>query len=121
VSYLAYVDKNLTCRDCGKEFNFTAAEQEFFVQKGFTNDPGRCNECRAVRKARTGGVNHDNDRGGYSGGGGGYGDRGPSRGPREMFSATCSECGQTAQVPFQPRNDKPVYCSSCFEQKRSYR
>jgi CxxC-x17-CxxC domain-containing protein len=118
VSYLAYVDKTLTCRDCGKEFTFTAGEQESFVQRGFTNEPGRCNECRAARKARTGGASHDGDRG-YSGGG--YGDRGASRGPREMFAATCSECGQTAQVPFQPRNDKPVYCSSCFEQKRSYR
>ena len=54
------------------------------------------------------------DRGGY--GGGGY-----SRAPREMFAATCSECGQTAHVPFQPRTDKPVYCSSCFERVRSYR
>jgi CxxC-x17-CxxC domain-containing protein len=129
VSYLAYEDKTLTCRDCGNPFNFTASEQEFFVQKGFTNDPSRCNECRAARKTARGGTSYDNDRGanggGYSGGGndrGGYGGGGGySRAPREMFSAICSECGQTAQVPFQPRNDKPVYCSSCFEQKRSYR
>ena len=48
--------------------------------------------------------------GGYSAGG--------SRGPREMFEATCSSCGKEAQVPFQPSGDKPVYCSSCFEQRR---
>jgi CxxC-x17-CxxC domain-containing protein len=123
VSYLTYADKPLTCRDCGNEFTFTAGEQEFFVQKGFTNDPGRCNECRAARKSQRGGTSYDGDRG-YSSdrgnSGGGYGG-GYSRGPREMFSAICSECGQTAQVPFQPRTDKPVYCSSCFEQKRSYR
>ncbi len=113
MSYSTYADKTLTCRDCGSEFTFTAGEQEFFVQKGFVNEPSRCTECRSARKARTGAASHDSDRG-YSSGG--Y-----SRGPREMFAATCSECGQTAQVPFQPRNDKPVYCSSCFEQKRSYR
>ena len=118
MSYLAYVDKTLTCRYCGKEFTFTAGEQEAFVQKGYNNEPGRCNECRAARKARNGGASHDGDRG-YSGGG--YSDRGASRGPREMFAATCSECGQTAHVPFQPRTDKPVYCSSCFERVRSYR
>jgi CxxC-x17-CxxC domain-containing protein len=117
VSSLAYADRSLTCRDCGNLFTFTAGEQEFFIQKGFTNEPGRCTECRSARKAQRGGTSYDSDRG-YSGGGG-YG--GYARAPREMFSAICSECGQTAQVPFQPRTDKPVYCSSCFEQKRSYR
>ena len=118
MSYSTYTDKPLTCRDCNNEFIFTAGEQEFFAQKGFTNEPTRCTECRAARKAQRGNTSYDSDRG-YSGGG--YGDSGYSRGPREMFSAICSECGQTAQVPFQPRTDKPVYCSNCFEQKRSYR
>ena len=108
---MTYADKTLTCRDCGNPFTFTAGEQEFFNQKGFTNEPGRCTECRAVRKSQRGGTSYDSERG-Y----GGY-----ARAPREMFAATCSECGQTAQLPFEPRTDKPVYCSSCFEQKRSYR
>jgi len=119
---VVYVDKTLTCRDCAKTFTFTEGEQESFVQKGFTNEPGRCPECRSARKSARGGTAYDSEsgynRGGYGGGGGGGG---YSRGPREMFSAICSECGQTAQVPFQPRTDKPVYCSSCFEQRRSYR
>jgi CxxC-x17-CxxC domain-containing protein len=110
---MTYADKTLTCRDCGNPFTFTGGEQEFFAQKGFTNEPGRCTECRAARKSQRGGTSYDSDRG-YSGGG--Y-----SRAPREMFEAICSECGQTAHVPFQPRTDKPVYCSSCFEQHRSYR
>ncbi|HLQ05261.1 MAG TPA: CxxC-x17-CxxC domain-containing protein [Verrucomicrobiae bacterium] len=38
-----------------------------------------------------------------------------------MFTATCGNCGQEARVPFQPRGDKPVYCSSCFEQMRGGR
>ena len=113
MSYSTYADKTLTCRDCGNPFTFTEGEQEFFAQKGFTNEPSRCTECRAARKSQRGGTSYDSDRG-YSSGG--Y-----ARAPREMFSAICSECGQTAQVPFQPRSDKPVYCSSCFESKRSYR
>jgi CxxC-x17-CxxC domain-containing protein len=123
---VSFADKPLMCRECGREFSFTAGEQEFFAQKGFTNEPGRCPECRASRKARMGssggGMAYDSDRG-YGGGsyGGGGGGGGYGRQPREMFSTICSECGQTAMVPFQPRTDKPVYCSSCFERVRSYR
>jgi len=43
-----YVDKTLTCLDCGAEFTFSASEQEFFASKGFTNEPGRCPDCRAA-------------------------------------------------------------------------
>ena len=114
---MSFVDKPLVCRECSREFMFTAGEQEFFAQKGFTNEPGRCPECRSARKSQCGGSSYDSDR--SYGGRGGY--DGYTRAPREMFSAICSECGQTATVPFEPRTDKPVYCSSCFEQKRSYR
>jgi CxxC-x17-CxxC domain-containing protein len=38
-----------------------------------------------------------------------------------MFTAVCSNCGKEARVPFQPRGDKPVYCSDCFEQMRGAR
>ena len=113
---MSYADKTITCRDCGTEFVFTAGEQEFYAQKGFTNEPTRCPECRAANKSRRngggGGTAYDSDRG-Y---GGGY-----ERAPREMFEAMCTQCGGIAKVPFQPRGDKPVYCSACFEQQRSYR
>ncbi|MBN1168420.1 hypothetical protein JXA63_00865 [Candidatus Woesebacteria bacterium] len=36
-------------------------------------------------------------------------------GRREMFDAVCANCGNDCKIPFQPRNDKPVYCSDCFE------
>ena len=104
-------DKTLNCRDCGKEFVFTAGEQEFFAQKGFTNEPSRCPECRAANKAARGG---GYSGGGYSSGGGGY-----ERREREMFPAVCAQCGKDTQVPFQPSGDKPVYCSDCFAAKRS--
>ncbi len=44
-------DKKIICRDCGKEFLFTVGEQKFFAEKGFTNDPVRCPECRKAKKA----------------------------------------------------------------------
>ena len=45
-----YQDKTLICKDCGKEFVFTAGEQEFYAEKGFENEPQRCRECRQARK-----------------------------------------------------------------------
>jgi CxxC-x17-CxxC domain-containing protein len=103
----------LTCRDCGQAFVFTTGEQEFHAQKGFMNEPGRCPDCRAARKAERGGSSGGRAAGGYSSGGG-YG-----RQERQMYSATCSSCGQDARVPFEPRGDKPVYCSNCFKPKQS--
>jgi CxxC-x17-CxxC domain-containing protein len=134
-----YTDKTLTCADCGQEFSFTASEQDFYAQRGFT-EPRRCASCRASRKAARGdgGGNGGGDYGSYgagggysaggyssggggggysSGGGGGYGG-GRDRGPREMFAATCSSCGREAQVPFRPTSGKPVYCSDCFRSQR---
>ena len=117
---MSYADKTLTCRDCGQAFLFTAGEQEFHASKGFSNEPGRCQDCRATRKAERGGSSGGYSSGGYSSGGGGYSSGGGyGRQEREMFSATCSTCGQEARVPFQPRGDKPVYCSNCFTPRQS--
>jgi CxxC-x17-CxxC domain-containing protein len=125
-----YNDKNLTCADCGQEFVFTASEQDFYSQRGFT-EPRRCPSCRASRKAARnsdgGGGSSYSSGGGYSSGGyssgagsygGGGGGGGYERGPREMFAATCSSCGKEAQVPFRPTSGKPVYCSDCFRSQR---
>jgi CxxC-x17-CxxC domain-containing protein len=120
---LQYADKTLTCRDCGREFSFTAGEQEFYNSRGFTNEPSRCPECRAAAKAARGGGGGGSYSGGtYTSGGystGGYSSGGGySRGDRQMFTVTCSSCGGEAKVPFQPRGDKPVYCSECFSKQR---
>ena len=106
-----YVDEMLNCVDCGGQFAFTAGEQRFYEQKGFQNKPNRCMDCRSARKAMR------SQNGGIGGG-----DRAHGSGrPREMFSATCSNCGQTAEVPFNPRGDTPVYCRDCFQSRPSYR
>jgi CxxC-x17-CxxC domain-containing protein len=103
---VVYADKTLTCRECGTDFVFTAGEQEFYASKGLQNEPGRCPACRAARKSR------------LAANGGAVGEGGMPRAAREMHTAICAECGGQAIVPFLPRNDKPVYCSTCFERVR---
>ena len=106
---MTYLDRTLTCVDCGVEFIHSAADQEFYAEKGFVSEPKRCTSCRASRRAaRDTGDMDVRDIGGPRG----Y-ERG-DRPAREYFAVLCSECGNQAQVPFKPRMDKPVYCSDCF-------
>jgi CxxC-x17-CxxC domain-containing protein len=97
---MAFADKTLTCRDCGAEFVFTAGEQEFYQSRGLRNEPSRCPNCRATRRQSR-----------FSSSG--------SR--REMYPAVCAGCGKECEVPFQPRGDRPVYCSDCFAKMRTDR
>ncbi|CAN5779943.1 zinc-ribbon domain containing protein [soil metagenome] len=106
-------DQTLTCRDCGQQFVFTAGEQAFYQERGFT-PPMRCQDCRSKRKADRNANSGSYDSGAYGSGGGGY-----SSGPRQLYPAVCSNCGRDTEVPFQPRNDKPVYCRECFQTMRS--
>lgn len=97
---MAFQDKTLVCKECGKEFIFTEGEQEFYQEKGFQNEPARCKPCRDNRKRKMtrGGRQHKN-----------------------MHDAICSDCGAPTQVPFKPSNDRPVYCSECFQKHRTAR
>src|SRR5436190_15506394 len=85
---MSYADKTITCRDCGMDFVFTSGEQEFYAQKGFTNEPTRCPSCRQQRKSSGGGRGGYGERDSYGsrGGGGGY----SSGGAREMHTTTCA-------------------------------
>ena len=96
---MTYEDKTLTCLDCGQPFTFSADDQSYHAQKGFTNEPKRCDSCRQTRR---------NEREGGSG-----------QSQREMHTVVCAECGKDATVPFQPRGDRPVYCSDCFNKQRT--
>jgi len=96
---MSFQDKSLQCSDCGATFTFSAEEQEFFQSKGYTNEPKRCPSCRQARKSQR------------------YGDS-SYRPNRQMFHAVCAECGKDCEVPFEPRGDKPVYCSDCYRKIR---
>ena len=98
---MSFEEKSLQCSDCGATFTFSAEEQEFFQSRGYTNEPKRCPSCREARKAQRYGS------GGYS-----YGSR------RQMFPAVCAECGKETEVPFQPREGRPVYCSDCYSKNK---
>jgi CxxC-x17-CxxC domain-containing protein len=93
-----YSDRTLTCVQCGNDFTFSAEDQQYHAERGY-QDPKRCSSCRAERRSSQG-------RGS---------DRGYDRPQRQMYSATCARCGKEAQVPFEPRGDKPVYCSDCYQ------
>ena len=91
-----YQDKTLICKECGKEFVFTAGEQEFYASRGFENEPKRCKACLDAR-------------------------RNANRAQREMFTATCASCGGEAKLPFKPREGRPVYCSDCYAKMKEER
>ena len=94
---VSFVDKLLNCRDCGKEFVFTAGEQQFYASKGLQHEPRRCNDCRSNRRQSDGGG---------------------SRSPRVMHDVICNSCGRLTQVPFVPTGSRPVYCLDCFQGSR---
>ncbi len=99
---MAFIDKTLVCRDCNGQFAFSASEQEFYQQKGLENEPRRCPSCRSARRRA------NNTR--------------PVRtSSRPAFEAVCADCGASTQVPFQPREDRPVYCNACFAQHKGRR
>jgi len=100
---MEFVDRLLTCTDCGGEFIFTAGEQLFFFDKQFKNDPKRCKPCKSKRA----GV-------GLS----------PGSGPaaaglsRTETRTECSDCGIQTTVPFKPTQGRPVLCRQCFQIKQ---
>ena len=110
------MDRTVTCRDCDQAFVFTAGEQAFYQERGFS-EPQRCPACRQARKAQRNAGGDSYSSGGY-GGGSSYGGGGYSSGPRQMYPTICSACGKETEVPFEPRSDKPVYCRECFQDRR---
>ena len=95
---MSFTDKSIVCADCSEEFVHSADAQQRYADRGFTNEPKRCRECRDKRKTQ--------------------GSSQP-RGERESFEATCAECGAPTTVPFKPTQGRPVYCRDCFRSRRS--
>ena len=102
---MEFVDRLLTCADCGGEFIFTAGEQLFFLDKQFKNDPKRCKPCKSRRSSQAASANP-----------GGPAAAGISR---TETRTECSECGIATTVPFKPTQGRPVLCRQCFKNKRT--
>jgi ATP-dependent RNA helicase DeaD len=41
-----------------------------------------------------------------------------NRAPRQRYDVTCAQCGQQTTVSFAPRGDRPVYCNTCFRERK---
>ena len=109
---MVFQDRTLQCSDCNSDFIFTVDDQQYHSEKGYTNEPKRCLDCRRSRRASY-------NRGGAGGGGGGFGGGGGGGGgfgggSRQTYSITCAECGKEDEVPFRPTGARPVYCYDCF-------
>jgi CxxC-x17-CxxC domain-containing protein len=108
---MSFQDKTLECSDCGNTFTFSAEEQEQFQSRGYTNEPKRCPECRQARKAER----YGNSGNSYRSDSYGY------KPQRQLFPAVCSDCGKATEVPFEPSQGRPVYCSDCYRKVRPSR
>jgi CxxC-x17-CxxC domain-containing protein len=86
---MLFIDRALICVECGNEFIFSAAEQEFFHEKNFRSDPRHCKQCKAKRKIRSTTVRFES-------------------------RVKCADCGAETVVPFKPTNGKPVFCRDCY-------
>ncbi|MGO9324975.1 MAG: CxxC-x17-CxxC domain-containing protein [Terracidiphilus sp.] len=91
-------DMQITCSDCGQEFTFSSADQQFFQERGYST-PKRCKPCRQAKKADQGGSGHRST-------------------PSQGTPVICSGCGQPTTVPFEPRGDRPVYCRDCYTARK---
>lgn len=95
---MEFQDKTLVCKDCKKEFIFSAGEQAFYAEKGFKNEPVRCHECRDKKRREREGNKEEH---------------------RQMYTVKCADCGKETEVPFEPKGDRPVYCRDCFNLRRA--
>ena len=100
---MEFIDRLLTCADCGGEFIFTAGEQLFFFDKQFKNDPKRCKPCKSKRAGATARAGAGPAAAGLS---------------RTETRTQCSECGVETTVPFKPTQGRPVLCRQCFQGKQ---
>ena len=101
---MEFMDRLLTCVDCGKEFIFTAGEQLFFFDKQFKNDPKRCKPCKSKRPGVAGVTGIAPAAAGLS---------------RTETRTECSACGVETTVPFKPTQGRPVLCRQCFQSRRA--
>ena len=97
---MEFQDKKLICRDCSKEFVWTAGEQKFFSDKGFTNAPIRCADCRKKKRGK-------------------FGEEKQSTVVEEFHEIKCAKCNKSSEIPFKPQDPDSILCGDCFEKSLS--
>jgi CxxC-x17-CxxC domain-containing protein len=93
---MEFIDRALTCIDCGGEFMFSAGEQVFFHVKEFRHTLKRCASCRAKHRHAT-------------------------REACPETRTTCSTCGAETTAPFLPSQGRSVLSRPCFQFRQSAR
>jgi CxxC-x17-CxxC domain-containing protein len=90
-----------TCASCGN-----------IAEVPFKPNGSRPVYCRDCFKKQEGGDSGSFERRESRGFGGrdsrGFGEE------KQMFHATCANCGNDCEVPFRPTGERPVYCKNCF-------
>lgn len=102
---MEYTDKTMECADCQAKFVHSGEDQRRYAERGFSHEPKRCPDCRQRRRSSSGARSfpaHENR----------------SRGPRQLHPAVCAGCGAHTEVPFEPKQDRPVYCRDCYRARR---
>jgi len=127
-------DKLLTCVDCGAQFVFSVRDQAFYLERGY-QAPRRCKTCRDKRKTSphqilgpqggsgAGPANAQSAAGAasaakFSQPGGAVPPPAEDGKQRDQFKVTCSGCGAETTVPFKPDPNRPVYCRTCYLNRR---
>ena len=87
--------KNFVCLECRNTFVFSTGEQEFFKNRGLSHEPKRCPDCRVLMRMRRLG-----------------------KSTALASRIACADCGQYTTLPFQPKGNRPLYCSACFVKKQ---
>lgn len=88
-----FQDKKLICKECSQEFIWSAGEQKFYADKGLQNPPGRCPECRRIKKDQ--------------------------KANQPKYKIICKNCGKEGEVNFPPRDPNDILCTDCFRQQRA--
>lgn len=92
-------DTNIHCIDCGKDFVWTSGEQMFFRDKGLTNPPKRCRDCKQAKNDRLNAILSSQESGIKQ---------------KIEVAVYCASCNGYTTVPFYPSQGRPVYCRSCY-------
>ena len=102
---LGYVENEWTCPNCGgrnkgsvKACDNCGAPQPEDVKFELPSEQKLVKDEAAINSAKAGADIHC----------GFCGTRNPAT------AATCSQCGKETEVPFEPREGRPVYCSDCY-------